>query len=308
MKPDAFPGYRIVESVGAGGMSTVYRARDRFMRDVAIKALKPEKAAQPRSVAAFRREGELLIKLEHPNLVKGIERGDAPAPFLVLEFMDGETIRAMIKRLGALDEALALEVVLSAARAVEYLARNGLVHRDIKPGNLMTNRRGQVKLLDLGFALPMGAAGAALERAGQTAGTVHYMSPEQAEARTGELDVRADIYSLGATLYHMVVGQVPFAGRSTEEIRRKQIREALSPEALKNRSISRPMHYFIERMMSKDKDYRYGDVAEMIRDIVEQRAGYEALQHDPGAAPARARAPTRPVRRSSVLDRFKKRR
>jgi serine/threonine-protein kinase len=289
-------------------MATVFLAEEAGGRLAALKILHVKKAADARAVAGFRREAELMIKFDSPAIVRGYASGTSPQGlhWLALEYMDGETIQEAIDRDGRLQEGAALDVILAAARGVEYLSRQRLIHRDIKPANLMNNSRGEVKLLDLGFALPMGAEGARLEKEGHTSGTVHYMAPEQAQGRTSELDVRTDIYSLGATLYHMVVGKVPFSGKDSLEVMTKQVRAALSSTELKGGAISQHMHYFIERMMSKDKDFRYAGAAEMIADIQEQREGFESMQFDPEPKPPPARKPPAPPRRS-VTDRFRKR-
>ena len=335
-KPDPkepIPGYRITGKLGVGGTATVFLAEDtrNENRHVALKILLPQRTRDPKSIERFQREAGLMIQFDHPNIVRGYDAGKvqyegAPAlHYLALEYMQGESVQDIIDRDGSIPEARAVEVILNAARAVEYLSKNRLIHRDIKPDNLMINAESRIKLLDLGFAIPMGPDGERLEEEGTTSGTVQYMSPEQAQGMK-DLDVRTDIYSLGATLYHMVVGEVPFSGEDSLEVMAKQVLEALNSSALKNGKISRHMHYFIERMMSKDKDFRYADPTEMIKDIQEQLEGFESLKFKPdeqsssvlkglgkdSKAPARPRT-TRIVRRPptarkrSVMDRFSKR-
>lgn len=287
-----FPGYRVIERIGVGGTATVFKAVERKppMRHVALKVLLPSKARDPRFVRWFQSEARYLIEFDHPNIVRGYEVGVVDAPnvplhYFAMEFVEGESVQQIIDRDGAIPERRAIEIILQAARALEYIQSKGLVHRDIKPDNLMILKDGTVKLLDLGFAIPIGS-GANWEE-GTTSGTVQYMSPEQAQGER-DLDVRSDIYSLGCTLYHMVMGEVPFSGNDSLEIMAKQVLEALDSTEIKNRRISRHMHYFIERMMSKQKDFRYASPTELIADITEQLEGFDSLEFDPEKARAEA--------------------
>ena len=285
-KPDPqepIPGFLITNKLGVGGTATVFLAKAKKFggKEVALKILLPQRAMDPKFVERFDREARMMIQFKHPNIVRGYDYGKVqyegmpPLYFLALEYMRGESIQDIIEREGRLSEGRAIEILLEAAKAVQYLAKNRLIHRDIKPDNLMINASGEIKLLDLGFAIPMGEEGARMEEEGTTSGTVQYMSPEQAQGMK-DLDVRTDIYSLGATLYHMVIGEVPFGGDDSLEVMAKQVLEALNSDKVKNRAISKHMHYFIERMMSKDKDFRYGDTAELIADVRKQAPGDES--------------------------------
>jgi serine/threonine protein kinase len=205
----------------------------------------------------------------------------------------------------------------------------GIIHRDIKPGNIFLVKGGGVKVIDLGFAQEIGSAAAGEEET--TSGTVQYMSPEQARGQR-DLDVRADIYSMGATLYHMVMGETPFSGGDSLEVMAKQVMESLNSGGMKNQRVSKHMHYFIERMMSKDKELRYSTPRELADDIKEQIEGFRSLEYkdreDPAAKtssiqrlmggtggavpkPGTKRLPLKPppptTRRISKLDEFKRR-
>jgi serine/threonine-protein kinase len=177
------------------------------------------------------------------------------------------------------NEDAALYIILQAARALEFMRTQNILHRDIKPGNIMLTRENTVKLIDLGFATIVG--GETGGESDSTLGTVQYISPEQARGQT-DLDVRSDIYSLGATLYQLVVGELPFSGEDSEEIMAKQILESLSSPALKNRGkISPHMHYFIEKMMAKEREIRYQSPLELIEDIENTIRGKKTLTYRP---------------------------
>jgi serine/threonine-protein kinase len=282
------PGFRIVGKLGTGGTSTVFLAEQtkEGNRRVALKILHPSKANDPRALARFLRESQLLVSLDHPNLVKGYAHGrHGPLVFLAMEFLEGETALDVVDREGGFAEARAVEITLQTAEVLAYLQGRGLVHCDIKPGNIMILKDGRAKLLDLGFAKPV--AGSAVGPASETtSGTAQYMSPEQARGQA-DLDARADIYSLGASLYHMVMGEVPFSGGDSVEVMAKQVLEALNSSEIKNRRISKHLHYFIERMMTKDKALRYQTPKELIEDIRSQMEGFSSLEYKPEDHPAR---------------------
>jgi serine/threonine-protein kinase len=248
-------------------------------RKVALKIIHPSLAKDEKAVRRFQREAGLLCSFDHPNLVKGYAQGMmGPLSYLVMEYLDGESVQEVLDRQKHLSEAQALEIILETAKAIDHMQSRGIIHRDIKPGNIFLSRDGSVKVLDLGFAqeLQGGEAG----EAETTSGTVQYMSPEQARGQL-DLDVRADIYSLGATLYHMVMGETPFSGSDSVEVMAKQVMEALSSAGMKNKRISKHMHYFIERMMSKDKDLRYATPRELVDDITQQIEGFKSLSYRP---------------------------
>ena len=275
------PGYQIVAKLGTGGTSTVFLAQETKAgnRKVALKILHPSKAADPRALKRFQNEAALLVSLDHPHLVKGYAHGQhGPLVYLAMEYLEGETALDVVDREGGFTEARAVEIALQTAEVLAYLQGRGFVHCDIKPGNIMLLKDGTSKLLDLGFAKPIGKPGAAA--AETTSGTAQYMSPEQARGQA-DLDARADIYSLGATLYHMVMGQVPFAGGDSLEVMAKQVLEALNSTEIKNRKFSKHLHYFIERMMTKDKALRYQTPAELIEDIRSQMEGFSSLEYKP---------------------------
>lgn len=274
------PGLAYVEKIGEGGTAHVYRVKRADGATLAAKILKPEIAANVAEVRAFLDEAKLLASLRHENVVRGVKAGKIDGWYVsLMEDIRGETLLEKIQGAGAVDEDAALFMILQAARALEYLRGEGVVHRDIKPGNIMVGPDDVVKVIDLGFAATGDESdGGAEEGEGTARGTAAYLSPEQARGQA-DLDVRSDIYSLGATLYQLVLGELPFEG-DDEELVRKAVLDGLSAEATKGGQISPYMHYFIEKMMAKDRDHRYQDPAALIADIESKTAGRDSLAFD----------------------------
>jgi len=301
--PD-LPGLAYVKKLGEGGTADVYRVRRSDGGTEAVKVLKEAVAAEASAVKAFVAEADLLKRLQHPNVVKGYRVGRLSGRYLFfMEDVDGPTLLDKIRQGGAFDEDGALFVILQVARALEYLRSQGIVHRDIKPGNILVTAGNEVKVIDLGFAAAGAQAAGGPSGSGTTLGTAAYLSPEQAQGRS-DLDVRSDIYSLGATLYQMVLGELPFAG-DDQELVQKAVLEALSAEATKGGRISAHMHYFIEKMMAKDRDIRYQDPQELMADIEQQISGKKTLEEDTAAPGANEDAMRRRLMR---LRRLRKRR
>ncbi len=278
-KPSAsepIPGMRICGKLGVGGTATVFLAEDvKNNRKLALKIMHPSLAKDEKAMRRFQREAQLLIDFDHPNIVKGHAKGMmGPVAYFLMEHLEGQSVQEVLDKEKHLPEARSLEIIKETADAIDYMQSRGIVHRDIKPGNIFLLSDGRVKVLDLGFAQEMSGGGAEEET---TSGTAQYMSPEQARGGR-DLDVRADIYSLGATLYHMVMGELPFSGGDSLEVMAKQVLEALSSTGMKNRRVSKHMHYFIERMMSKDKDLRYATPKELVQDVDEQIDGFKSLE------------------------------
>ena len=278
---DPIPGVKIAGKLGVGGTATVFLAQESSTgKKLALKIIHPKLARDEKAVRRFQREAQLLCDFDHPNLVKGHSQGMmGPMAYFLMECLEGESAQEVLDREKKVSEARGLEIVLEAAKAIDYMQSRGFVHRDIKPGNLFISRDGRVRVIDLGFAQPIAGGGEPVDEE-TTSGTVQYMSPEQARGQS-DIDVRADIYSLGATLYHLVMGELPFAGGDSLEVMAKQVMEALNSGNMKNQRVSRHMHYFIERMMSKDKDLRYTTPRELIDDINEQIEGFKSLEYRP---------------------------
>ncbi len=276
-EPPRLRGYEILARAGEGGSAVVYKARDLSSgKVVALKAAREEVLREEAARERFLREGRLLCELRHPGIVRAwklARQGDVI--YLVMEYIDGETAQDRILRGERFSEEEALEVVLRAARALEYLASRGIVHRDVKPGNLMLARDGSVKLLDLGLAAG-GEAEVEGSRGEATSGTAYYMAPEQ--ARGDAVDQRADIYSLGVSFFHMVTGELPFEGADRREVMRAHMERRLSSAAVKERSFSPLLAYFIQKMTAKDVDVRYQEPGELIRDLEEKLRGFKEIR------------------------------
>ena len=274
------PGYQILGKLGSGGMGVVFKAQDiNHGRIVALKILLPKTVQNSVLLARFTREAQLLIKFNHPNIVKGYDVGSFKGIyFLSMEYVDGKSIAELIQEKGPLKEDLALNIILQTARALDYMQSQGVLHRDIKPDNLLfLNATNIIKLCDLGFAQPINCTTTDTP-SDTTCGTPQYMSPEQAQGQM-DLDIRSDIYSLGATFYHLLTGKTPFKGIDNFEIMAKQVIEDLQSDEIKNRRLSPLALYFIEKMMAKEKEIRYQNPREVIEDIQSQVSGYESLEY-----------------------------
>jgi len=196
--------------------------------------------------------------------------------FSRMELVEGRTLLEILDEGNALEEEPALRILLEVSEVLRYLHGEGVVHRDVKPGNIMLSSSGRVKLIDLGFAAEEEDADEA--PADTAVGTVAYLSPEQARGGAGA-DLRSDIYALGVTLFHLVVGRLPFEGSDDRDTLRRQIMESLSSPELKGRRLSPHLHYFVEKMMAKDLEARYQSWEELIGDIQGQLRGKEGLDY-----------------------------
>ena len=264
-KLQPFPDYEMFEFIGDGASARVYRGRHKARDlEVAVKVLHPEQELQRKSLKRFMREAHLLCKLRHDNIVRGYEvRKVNGFRFVSMEWVPGNTVLEEIDRRGMIDGPTALHIARQIASALAYLHAKGIVHRDIKPGNVLIDPACNAKLIDLGLCHL--TAQEATESEGTTVGTVGYISPEQAKG--GEVDVRSDIYSLGVSLYHMVVGEVPFSGDDDFEVMSKQIMQSLTSDRMKSLNISPHVHYCIEKMMAKEKEMRFQHPDEIVADI-----------------------------------------
>lgn len=263
---DDIPGFRILARIGAGGMANVYRAvRERDGLVVALKVLFPTQARNPRFVEQFLHEAAVVSRFDNRHIVRGYDFGfTGDRYFMALENIGGVTVQELLDQKGSLPPDFACFVILRVARALDYLAAEGFVHRDIKPDNILVSPQGLVKIIDFGFATPY-AGGIPEANLEITCGTVEYISPEQARGDR-DLDPRADLYSLGATLYHMVLGEVPFSGEDAYEVMAKQVQEKLS-NAVKQRGVPQHVHFFIEKLMVKDRDLRYPAAGEFVAEV-----------------------------------------
>jgi serine/threonine protein kinase len=277
----ALPGYKILDIIGRGGMAMVYKARQvRPQRLVAVKVIDRSLAGDPESVARFRQEHALAARLTHPNLVMAYHAGQAlGCPYLVMEFVPGDTLEELVRRHGPLPVAVACEVIRQAALGLQHLHEQGLVHRDVKPSNLMLTPCGRVKLLDLGLARDLHGPGEGerITSHGMWMGTPDYMAPEQC-VDSKEVDIRADLYGLGCTLYELLAGQPPFAGPSYKSpfLKMKAHSEAPVPSIQEHRAdVPEQLAVALERMLAKDRTGRFASPARVVAALQPFAAGAE---------------------------------
>jgi len=266
--PGFIPGYDFVRKLGAGAMGTVVLAKQRSLdRLVAIKLL-PKKFAQDQQyIDRFYKEGKAAAKLNDPNIVAAYDVGQSPSGeyFFVMEYIDGDTVFDRIQSQRRIPERDALRIARQTASALLHAHERGFIHRDVKPKNLMINKSGVVKLADLGLARAESDSEAASEERGKIFGTPYYISPEQVRARP--VTPATDIYGLGATLYHMVTGRVPFEGTAPKEVMAKHLRDPLLPPDQLAPELSGGISMIIEMMMAKDPRERYHGAGDLIEDL-----------------------------------------
>ena len=268
--------YTLLELIGQGGMGRVYLARDtRLNRNVALKILSPERVNNPRAIARFQREARVGAQLQHENLVRIYDEGEANGKcYLVMEFIEGKNIGAIIAEDGPIPPATAARLAQQVALGLEHAQLKGLIHRDVNPYNILVTRDGVAKLTDLGLAIDQSEQ-AQVTREGATVGTFDYVSPEQAR-HSHSVDTRSDIYSLGCTLYHMLTGQVPFTCPSLPE--KLFAHQAVEPEPVTKRVAGIPegLSDVIQKMLRKSPDDRYPtplDVAQALEPFTENPSG-----------------------------------
>jgi len=255
----AVGGYRLLRTVGEGGMSTVYLSYDvAARRPVAVKLLADHLAGRPEFVSRFYREARLSQFLQHPNLVRGFAAGFDPGPrvhYLVLEFVDGPSADAALGRLGPLGIGAGVRLGIDIARALGFLHARNLVHRDVKPDNILFHPDGSAKLADLGLAKRLNDD-TGLTAVSQGVGTSYYMPYEQ--ALNGALvDARSDVFALGATLYHLLTGQVPFPGTTHEEIVRGKEAGRYAPVRAANPDVPAAVAAILETALRRDPRSRF---------------------------------------------------
>jgi serine/threonine-protein kinase len=290
--------YEVHELLGQGGTARVFRALDRKSGEiVALKVLLSSLTTDRVAVERFITEAKLLIQLQHEGIVRGLRVArERDTIFCAMQLVPGECLQDRLARGAVLAEDEALRIVVQVATALQYLHTRGLVHRDVKPGNIMWHAEEErAVLIDLGFAAARRAdASPSAPEVETTVGTVHYISPEQARG-AGALDVRADIYSLGATLYHLVTGELPFAGATGEEVVAKQVLEELSSAKFRALQLSPQIHYFIEKMMAKEKEIRFQTPEQLAAEVGAYLTSREHEQAAPERDPKARRRRRRPL-------------
>ena len=279
--------YELDGVVGRGGMAEVYRARDiRLDRIVAIKTLRADLARDQIFQARFRREAQSAASLNHPSIVAVYDTGEdmmtgVPVPYIVMEYVDGRTVRDLLQDGHRLLPERSLEIIDGVLRALDYSHQAGIVHRDIKPGNVMVTRNGDVKVMDFGIARAMSDAQATMTQTAQVIGTAQYLSPEQ--ARGERVDSRSDLYSAGCLLYELLTGRPPFTGDSPVAIAYQHVRENPIPPSRVDPDVPPWADAIVLKAMAKSPADRYQTAADMRADL--QRAA--------SGMPVAAVAPTR---------------
>src|SRR5436309_3738282 len=257
--------YRLQARIGSGGMSTVYRALDETLqRQVAVKLMNREVATDSDQLERFRREARAVAQLSHPHIVGVIDAGeDENRPYIVFECVEGETLKEHIRRAGRLPVAEAVAYAIEIARALGAAHARQIVHRDVKPQNVLIDEQGAAKVTDFGIAQTLDAEG--LTADGRVLGTTDYVSPEQALGRpvTGQ----SDLYSLGVVLYEMLAGEVPFKGENQVAVAMKHVREPMPDLQSKRPEISAALAAVVDRATSKRQEDRYANDAELIADL-----------------------------------------
>ena len=269
LREQQIPGYILSEKLGSGAGGAVYRAKQVSMnREVAIKLLHGRLAKNPEYLKRFVKEAHVAARCSHNNIVQAIDVGSAGgAHYFVMELIQGKTIADFLKGSKPIfEEKEATEIILQIAQALEHAARRSLVHRDIKPSNIMLTAEGVAKLADLGLAREATDQETIERERGLTIGTPFYIAPEQIKGKD-DIDSRADIYSLGATFYHMVTGRPPFEGANVHEVIEKHLREPLTPPDHLNHKLSSGVGEVIEIMMAKECKGRYQKPEDLVIDL-----------------------------------------
>jgi serine/threonine-protein kinase len=259
--------------LGEGGMGSVYLGYDEQQkRHVALKVLPVQLATNPSYVERFYREAQNAASLEHPNIVQGLGSGRDEATgmhYLVLEYVDGPSVHSLLERCGKLPVGDAVHIVLDIARGLEHAHSRNIIHRDIKPDNLLLTRSGVAKLSDLGLAKRTDAA-THLTGPKQSFGTPHYMPYEQAlDAK--KVDRRSDLYALGATLYHLVTGELPFTGANPMEVVEKKNVGSFRPASALHAEVPEALDRVLDKLLAKDPGDRYQSAGELIADLEKSR-------------------------------------
>jgi len=273
------PGYQILEKLGSGAMATVFKARQLSLdREVAIKVLPKRLSENPEYVERFYKEGRAAARLNHNNIVQAIDVGQASGyHYFVMEYVKGKTVYDDLSKGRTYSETESLDIIIQIAESLQHSHERGLIHRDVKPKNIMITKDGVAKLADMGLAREAEDEAAAQMEAGRAYGTPYYISPEQIR---GELDIdyRADIYSLGATFYHMVTGKVPFEAPTPSAVMHKHLKEALVPPDHLNPNLSVGVAEVIEIMMAKKREDRYSSASVLLEDLRAIQEGEPPLQ------------------------------
>jgi serine/threonine-protein kinase len=263
--------YELGDTLGYGGMSEVHRGRDvRLSRDVAVKVLRADLARDPQFQMRFRREAQNAAALNHPAIVAVYDTGEVdsefgPLPYIVMEYVDGQTLREIVKGEGPLSQQRVMEVMADVCAALDFSHRHGIIHRDVKPANVMITRGGAVKVMDFGIARAL-ADGQNMTQTAAVIGTAQYLSPEQ--ARGEAVDARSDVYAAGCVLFELLTGEPPFSGDSPVAVAYQHVREDVRSPSSVNPEVPHELDAIVLKAMSKNPANRYQSAAEMRSDLV----------------------------------------
>ncbi|KAA8890575.1 Stk1 family PASTA domain-containing Ser/Thr kinase [Nocardia colli] len=273
--------YELGEIIGFGGMSEVHKARDlRLSRDVAIKVLRADLARDPTFYLRFKREAQNAAALNHPAIVAVYDTGEAkvddgPLPYIVMEYVEGDTLRDIVRGQGPLPPRRAMEVVADVCAALDFSHKAGIVHRDMKPANIMINRAGAVKVMDFGIARAIADSANPMTQTAAVIGTAQYLSPEQARGET--VDARSDVYSVGCVLFEILTGEPPFTGDSPVAVAYQHVREDPRLPSHVHPGVPRELDSVILKAMSKNPANRYQSAAEMRADLIRVLGGQKPI-------------------------------
>jgi serine/threonine-protein kinase len=284
--------YELEELVGVGGMSNVYRARDRLLeRRVALKILHDRYSGDEEYVERFRREARSAARLSHPGIVTVIDRGEQDGhQFIVFEHVEGETLKQLVSREGPLPVGLALELALQIGLALAFAHERGLIHRDVKPQNVLLNGDGRAKVTDFGIARVMDVDG--MTTTGAVVGTSHYIAPEQAKG--DRVDAQSDVYALGAVLYELLSGDVPFPGDNFVTVAMRHVNDPLPSLLTKRPELPLRLVSAVERALEKDPDRRFSSMSAFVSEL--ERVREDLRQGGEQDATAIIRGPIVPER------------
>lgn len=259
--------YQVARPLARGGMAEVYLATDtRLDRPVAVKVMHAELAANTAFVERFEREARAMAGLNHPNMVRVYDYGtDSDSPYIVMEYVRGKTLRELLHDSGMPPPDRAAEVIADVAGALQYAHENGIVHRDVKPGNIMIDTDGTVKVTDFGIAQAPGEDAQQLTQVGAVVGTAAYFSPEQAQGKAA--DARSDVYAMGCVLYELITGSTPFEGETPWAIAYQHVNDPMAPPSTRNPRVPRDLELITMRAVAKDPNQRYQSAAEMRIDL-----------------------------------------
>jgi eukaryotic-like serine/threonine-protein kinase len=291
--PTVFNGrYELQRRLARGGMADVFLARDRMLdRPVAIKVLFPDLASDPSFVERFRREAQAAANLNHPNIVGIYDWGQQDDTyFIVMEYVDGRSLADVIRTEGKLDADRAADIANDVAAALGSAHRSGVVHRDVKPGNVLITSDGQVKVADFGIATVLSDTNTDLTRAGTVMGTATYFAPEQAQGRP--VDARSDLYSLGVVLYEMLVGRPPFKGDTPLAVAIKHVQDQAVPPRNAGANVAESLEAITMKLLAKNPQNRYPSADDLRADLRRYREGMHSLRKAAGGMPTAAAAGT----------------